>query len=347
MKKANKDQERKYHMNEKLRLRYSKVKADLLDLEEDTTNTVTSQLRELAKETGRGISSVERLKDALLDEADLLEDASEIFSRMHTSTRQSADEIKTRIKEAEQYEKESDAKHRLFKPNPTNAMIDYAEDSTNHFARGNTFYKLFWIFFIGCFAGVIIEMIWCFIRTGHIENRVGLIWGPFNLVYGLGALALSYCLYKYRNRSPFYSFAGGFVVGSIIEYFCSLFQEMVFGSTSWDYSHMPFNIDGRICLLYSIFWGILGVLWIKEIYPRLGRSILKIPNKVGKGLTWALLVFMLIDSLASGLVVYRWSKRVEGIAPQNSLERIIDQSYPDKTMEWLFPNLEFKASDNT
>ena len=72
---------------------------------------------------------------------------------MHTSTKQSADEIKTRIKEAEQYEKESDAKHRLFKPNPTNAMIDYAENSTNHFARGNTFYKLFWIFFIGCFAG--------------------------------------------------------------------------------------------------------------------------------------------------------------------------------------------------
>ena len=118
---------------------------------------------------------------------------------------------------------------------------------------------------------------------------------------------------------------------------------MVFGSTSWDYSSMPFNLNGRICLLYSIFWGILGILWIKEIYPRMAVWILKIPNTVGKMLTWCLLVFMIIDSLASGIVVYRWSKRVEGVKAQNSVERLIDDIYPDKTMQWLFPNLEFKS----
>ena len=67
-----------------------------------------------------------------------------------------------------------------------------------------------------------------------------------------------------------------------IEYLCSFFQEMLFGSTSWDYSNIPFNLNGRICLLYSVFWGILGILWIKEIYPRMAVWILKIPNKVGK-----------------------------------------------------------------
>ena len=52
------------------------------------------------------------------------------------------------------------------------------------------------MFFIGCFAGVIVERLWCFIRTGTIEPRVGLIYGPLNPVYGIGALALS----KYSDQ---------------------------------------------------------------------------------------------------------------------------------------------------
>ncbi len=334
-------EKRRYKMNAKLRIRYAQVKKDLLELEEDVTQSVNSQLNELAKETEGGISDVQSLQDALLDEVELLDDASKMFERMHKSTSSTADEIKTRISEAKRYEKETEDR-RFFRPNPTNAMIDYSEEKLKHFARGNTFYKLFWIFFIGCFGGVVIEMLFCLITRGHLENRVGLIWGPFNLVYGFGALALSFFLYKYRNRSRLYSFAGGFIVGSVIEYLCSLFQEIVFGSTSWDYSNMPFNINGRICLLYSIFWGILGILWIKYIYPRMAIWIMKIPNKIGKVLTWCLLVFMIIDSLASGLVVYRWSERVNGVVATNGIERFIDEVYPDKTMEWLFPNLEFK-----
>ena len=335
------NKKRRYKMNEKLRYRYDSVKHDLLELEEDVTQSVRSQMDELAKATEDGISDVERLKDALLDEVDLLDDASEIFQRMHRSTSQAADEIKTRIKEAQDFERDSD-KGGFFKPKPPNAMIDYKEDKAGHFARGNTFYKLFWIFFIGCFGGVVIEMLFCLITRGHLENRVGLIWGPFNLVYGLGALALSFFLYKYRNRSRIYSFFGGFIVGSVIEYLCSFFQELVFGSTSWDYSNMPFNLNGRICLLYSIFWGILGILWIKEIYPRMAVWILKIPNKIGKILTYCLLVFMIVNSIASGLVVYRWSRRDAGFAAVSTLDKLIDKVYPDQTMEWLFPNLEFK-----
>ena len=341
----NKTIDRKYHMNEKLRLRYNKTKTELLDLKDDVTNSVSSQLFELAKESGKGISDVERLQDALLDEADLLDEASEIFQKLYISSRQTSDEIKTRIKEAQQYERDTN-RRRFLKPKPTNAMIDYAEKTKKHFAHGNTFYKLFWIFFIGCFAGVIIEMLWCLLRHGYIESRVGLIWGPFNLVYGFGALALTHFLYKYRNRSKFYSFAGGFVVGSVIEYLCSLFQELVFGSTSWDYSRVPFNINGRICVLYSVFWGILGIIWIKSIYPRLSRFILKIPNRIGKTLTWCLLVFMVLNSIASGLVVYRWSKRVEDIPPKSSLDYLIDERYPNERMENLYPNLVFKSQDN-
>ena len=51
----------------------------------------------------------------------------------------------------------------------------------------------------------------------------------------------------------------------------------------WDYSKIPFNLGGRINLLYCFFWGIAAVVWIKGIYPVMSAWIEKIPMKFGKG----------------------------------------------------------------
>lgn len=251
------------------------------------------------------------------------------------------DEVETRLKETEKYDRRKKKKLRILPPPPTNAQIDYRERQEAHFAQGMTFYKLFWVFFIGCFAGVVLETIYCLIQRGHYESRVGLIYGPFNLVYGVGALCLSGALYRFRNRGRVFSFVGGFIVGSVVEYACSWFQEVCFGSTSWDYSSMPYNLNGRICLLYSIFWGILGIFWIKDIYPRMAKWILKIPNKVGKPLTWALLVFMVFNSVMTLFTSLRWSARRAGMPAGNAFEAYLDEHYPDERMQKIFANAEF------
>ena len=250
------------------------------------------------------------------------------------------DEAETRLKEIMRVT-EKRGKKRIVSPAPTNAQIDAAEKRMRHFAQGKSFYKLFWVFFIGCFAGVIVERLWCFIRTGTIEPRVGLIYGPLNPVYGIGAWALTMTLYALRNRAKYLSFLGGMVVGSVVEYGCSFLQEMVTGSTSWDYSNQPFNLHGRICLLYSIYWGVLGVLWIKELYPRMAKVILKIPNRIGKPLTMALLAFMIFDCVASGAAVLRWVERRAGEEPGNRIEAYLDEHYPDERMQAIYSNLVF------
>ncbi len=150
-------------------------------------------------------------------------------------------------------------------PLPANAAVDSSESASAHFAKGLNLYKLLLIFYVGSFAGVVVEMLWCLIRNGYIESRAGLVYGPFNLLYGAGAVALTVCLYRFRNRGSWLSFLGGMVVGSVVEYVCSWGQEMVMGTRSWDYSDMPFNLNGRICLLYSIFWGVLGAMWMKNL----------------------------------------------------------------------------------
>ena len=101
---------------------------------------------------------------------------------------------------------------------PTNATVDIQENSSHHFAQGINIYKILWLCYIGSFAGVIIEMLWCLLTRGYIESRAGLVYGPFNLLYGAGAVALTIALYKYRNYKRLQSFIGGFVVGSVLEY---------------------------------------------------------------------------------------------------------------------------------
>ena len=231
---------------------------------------------------------------------------------------------------------------RWFLPNPpANGMIDLAEQQRNHFARGINLYKLLLVCFVGSFAGVVVETIWCLLRYGYLESRAGLIYGPFNLLYGVGAVALTVTLYRFRNRGRWLSFLGGMAVGSLVEYLCSWGQEALFGSRSWDYSAMPFNLNGRICLLYSCFWGILGVLWIKDIYPRMAKWILKLPNQAGRVFTWCLTLFLVFNAAMSLVTVWRWSERLEGAAPANSFWAAIDDRFPDERMERVYANMRF------
>ncbi|MGN1347117.1 MAG: putative ABC transporter permease, partial [Eubacteriales bacterium] len=222
-----------------------------------------------------------------------------------------------------------------------NSVIDLTEQKTHHFTQGLNGYKLLWICYIGSFAGVVVESLWCILQNGHLESRAGLVYGPFNLLYGAGAVALTAALYRFRNHGRWLSFLGGMTVGSAVEYLCSLGQEMLFGSRSWDYSNMPFNLNGRICLLYSAFWGALGVLWVKNIYPRMANWILKLPEKQGKILTWALAAFFVFNAAVSLVAVYRWSGRLSGAAAANAFWRLIDTRFPDTRMERIFANMVF------
>ena len=276
-------------------------------------------------------------------------EAAQAVQEQINSLKQSAKHLRSAYLRAYEMSDELDArwhdlnpKKRRFIPNPpANSLIDSTEVASNHFAKGLNLYKLLLICFVGSFAGVAIELLWCLVTNGYLESRSGLVYGPFNLLYGAGAVVLTVCLYRFRNRGSWLSFLGGFVVGSAVEYVCSWGQEMLFGSRSWDYSHMPFNINGRICLLYSVFWGFLGVLWIKELYPWMAQWILKIPDKIGKVVTWILVVFFVFNAFMSFTSVVRWSQRVDGIAPSNGFWEFIDQRFPDERMESIYANMEF------
>lgn len=208
------------------------------------------------------------------------------------------------------------------------------------FAAGFNFYKLFWVFMIGALLGTLLEMTFCFItQHGLIENRSGLIYGLFNPVYGFGAVVLTVVLRPLAHKRDLFIFIFSMIIGSGFEYLCSAFQQYVMGTVSWDYSNLPFNIGGRTCLLFGLFWGVLGLLWVKDIYPHLSNLIEKIPNKVGVILSWVLVVFMVVNMTISGLAVQRWNERERHVPAENQFEQWMDKTYPDDFMRKIYPNM--------
>lgn len=207
------------------------------------------------------------------------------------------------------------------------------------FAEGLNYYKLFWIFFIGSFIGVVIETLWCLITNFKIESRTGLIFGPFNPVYGFGAMLLTIVLGRLYKKRKIILFGAGFVIGGIFEYLCSIFQEKVFGSVSWDYSKMIFNINGRTNLVYCIFWGVIATAWIRWMMPRLSRVIEGIPNTFGIILTWILTIFIVFDMSFSSLVVERQWERYKGIEAKTVVQKYLDANYSDETLKKIYPNM--------
>ena len=209
----------------------------------------------------------------------------------------------------------------------------------NVFAKGCGFHKMVYLFLIAAFLGDIIETIFCRLTTGVWMSRSSLVWGPFSIVWGFGAVLLTAVLYKYRDRSDRYVFLVGTVAGGAYEYICSVLSELVFGTVFWDYSHLPFNLGGRINLLYCFFWGIAAVVWLKGIYPRLSGWIEKLPMSVGRVGTWIIVVFMLVNMAVSALALARYTERVTTGAPaENALETLLDQRFPNERMERVYPN---------
>ena len=154
----------------------------------------------------------------------------------------------------------------------------------------------------------------------------------------MGAVLLTVSLYKIKDSKWYTIFLTAFVVCSAAEYIASLGQELLFGSVAWDYSNVPLNINGRICLLYSLFWGVLGLAWIKGIYPVLSRTIDAIPKDVTKYICIAFTVFFVFDCIVSASAAVRMDKRQENVPARNKVEVFLDEHYTDERMHAIYAN---------
>lgn len=212
-----------------------------------------------------------------------------------------------------------------------------------------TVYEAFWYFVIFSILGLIIETIFCYVRNGIIESRKGLLWGPFCPIYGVGGVALILFLEKYKDND-FKIFVYGGLIGGIIEYVISFLLEALYGSRFWDYSQFPFNLNGRICITYTIYWAILSLILMKIIKPSTAKAIKIIPKRVGKIAGIILTIFLVVDAIITvwATAVYKnraldiYYNREPSEKADNILTDIEENYFTNVRMYETFPKLRVR-----
>lgn len=233
---------------------------------------------------------------------------------------------------------------------------------------GTSIWRILAYFIIYSFVGFVIETLFAIINYNVLESRQSFLYGPFCGIYGVGAVFMYVILNKFfKSKKSHWLFLGGFIVGSIIEYILSVLGELMFNVRWWDYSNRFLNINGRICFLYSLFWGLLGVYFMKVINPKVDKIIEFIKKKVNIKIIkfGVLIIFILlmlncvISAVAVDLYLTRQTvennldvpnkeqliEKYNKINSNENLVRIINKYWNDEKMVITYPNLSITLTN--
>lgn len=159
--------------------------------------------------------------------------------------------------------------------------------------------ELFWQFLIYSFLGFLLEVLFARLTRSRKQNRKCMILLPLCPVYGLGALAIVH-LPSAVQSNPVLLFLLGGLAASAVEYGMDWFYETVLNVRFWDYSALPWNLNGRVSLIFSGFWGLLSLSLVVWVHPPIHRFIALIPA----GWFLPVLLLFLTDGFLSAWVLY-------------------------------------------
>lgn len=201
------------------------------------------------------------------------------------------------------------------------------------------FYNLFWIFVVCSVLGLAIETVAHLLIYGSYQNRVGLLYGPFSPIYGVGALLMTVTLNRFYKAHVVAVFLVSALIGGAFEYFTSWFMQVAFGAVAWDYTGMWLSIGGRTCGMFMVLWGLLGTLWIKVLLPVTVRIIDMIPPRWRHWLTVVCAVLMAADIAMSLAALECWYGRMSGKPVTGAFQQFFADHFDNTYMENKFQTM--------
>ena len=175
----------------------------------------------------------------------------------------------------------------------------------------NTILYFITYFIVYSFAGWLLESIYKSICTKKFVNS-GFLIGPYCPIYGFGAIIMLLTL-SFLKEKPVLLFLASLFILSFWEYLVGLFLEKVFKTKYWDYSDIKFNIQGRVCLKNSIYWGLLGLMFIEILHPFIETQINQVPTNMLLYINAVIGLAMLVDLVASVVAAISFEEMIAKI----------------------------------
>lgn len=231
---------------------------------------------------------------------------------------------------------------------------------------GISIWRLCAYFIIYSVLGFVIETLFGLVTKGVIESRRSSILLPVCCIYGIGAVIMIVGLQRFKKNN-YTLFLGGFLIGSVVEYIISLIGEFIFHIKWWDYSDMAFNINGRICIAFSFFWGILAIYLMSHCNPKIDKLIEKIKQKLSlktlKTLVIIGILAIFIDFIITSFALKMFFTRLvikydlelqtydeyifecSELYKNEDIKNFTLRYFSDETMLKTFPNIKLTGKD--
>lgn len=176
---------------------------------------------------------------------------------------------------------------------------------------------LFLLFTIYSLIGWTTETILCSIEAGKFINR-GFLNGPFCPIYGVGGVIVAYLLFPLKDNL-FILYIASVLITTTIEYLTGVALEVIFHTKYWDYSHLKFNFQGRICLQNSLGFGIMCVVGILYVHPFLLNLLLSIPASILPFISGGFMIYFLCDTIITVHAILQLNGKLA------ELQQVIDE----------------------
>lgn len=202
-----------------------------------------------------------------------------------------------------------------------------------------SFYFVMLSFFIYGFLGWCTEVVFAAVKEQHFVNR-GFLNGPICPIYGLGVTSVVFFLSGFRENLVLLYIASVILV-TVLEGITGYLMEKIFHARWWDYSNMPLNIGGYVCVLFSLVWGAACVLIVDFIHPLIMKLLFMIPYWIGVFFLTGFSIGIISDLYVTAASILKMNKRLA--AMQDIAEKLHQIS--DEIGENIFENV-MEAMEN-
>lgn len=170
------------------------------------------------------------------------------------------------------------------------------------------YYSILYFFVYG-FLGWCTEVIFAAFKQHRFVNR-GFLNGPICPIYGIGVTLVIACLEAFQSNLLLL-YISSVILVTVLEGVTGWAMDKLFHNKWWDYSKLPFNIGGYVCLLFSLIWGVACVFIVYFVHPLIHQVLSLIPHTAGIALIAILGIALLSDMIVTTSAIVKFNQYLE------------------------------------